>query len=164
MSLIKKYHLEYFCIDRERIEKFDALFQEQTEVTYEVCVTHPDIFSFGLQGLPLVPYAYKSYVAEIGEATHIYYSKINEIRQIYGKKWIGPSINPDPDIIENKHTGLFTWAPPMPSNVPRPLTPQEMDILNEKLQEAKYEYCLLQAIAFYNANEENRRVTTRARP
>jgi hypothetical protein len=39
----------------EKIEKFAELFQNGTEVTREICVKHPDVFSFGLPGARLMP-------------------------------------------------------------------------------------------------------------
>jgi hypothetical protein len=38
----------------EKIKKFDALFPNGTEVTRELCIKHPDVFSFGFPGAQLL--------------------------------------------------------------------------------------------------------------
>ena len=39
----------------EKIEKFAELFPNGTEVTYDLCIKHPDVFSFGLPDARFMP-------------------------------------------------------------------------------------------------------------
>jgi hypothetical protein len=47
---LTKERLAEAGIDAEKVDKFAELFPNGTEVTRELCVKHPDVFSFG--GLP----------------------------------------------------------------------------------------------------------------
>ena len=58
----------------EKIEKFAELFPKGTEVTYELCVEHPDVFSFGNPGARLMPHrrAWKVYLDKVRKAKWYY--------------------------------------------------------------------------------------------
>jgi hypothetical protein len=74
---LTKEQLQDTGIDPEKIQKFTELFPYGTEVTCELCVKHPDIFSFGKQGAQLLsamnaindmPHSHSQYDAQIAEA------------------------------------------------------------------------------------------------
>ena len=58
----------------EKIEKFAELFPNGTEVTYDVCIKHPNVFSFGLPGARLLPpnVLWKPYWDKVLDARHGY--------------------------------------------------------------------------------------------
>jgi hypothetical protein len=52
---LTKEQLQEAEIDYEQVRKFAELFPSGTEVTRELCMKHPDVFSFGLPGSLLLP-------------------------------------------------------------------------------------------------------------
>jgi hypothetical protein len=73
---LTKEQLQDAGVAPEKVQKFAALFPNGTEVTCEVCVKHPDVFSFGKQGGPLIraindiEAVHSRYDYEIMEAGH----------------------------------------------------------------------------------------------
>jgi hypothetical protein len=149
-------------IDPEKIQKFAELFPNGTEVTYDLCVTHTDLFSFGKQGRSLI-----TDVHYVNEREHIRSQYDREImdadrtcemrrglaivdfrRRMYVKR-------DDKDKIAVK-IGYDPHNPPLKTVVlyspPRPPTLAEENDHKNNLERIEKEHILEQALAFYKAS------------
>jgi hypothetical protein len=118
-------------------------------VTRKACCENRDVFSFELDGMRLLPSnAWPFYCAEIVRAKREYILE-TQILRIQNRSRISGEYNPLKDY--PMPTGIFTWGPAIPAPPRRPLTKQETDILNKKLQCATNDYLSKQALAFYQA-------------
>ena len=132
IMFLKREHLQAAGIDPEKIVKFADLFPNGTEVTRDVCVKFPQVFSFELDGMRILPQeSWTFYCEEIICAKREHISQ-TQILRIQNRSRAG-AYNPNEDY------PLPTWGRPIPVPPRRLLTKQEMDIFNEKLQAAANE-------------------------
>lgn len=130
----------------EKIEKFVELFPDGTEVTYDLCIKHPDVFSFGLPGARLMPNCgWKAYFDRILKARHIY-KVLSFFATPRGRIVIIHNGNE-----EWKPQKMFTWGPKIPLRREAP-TSEEIDVGNKKLERIMREYNLELALIFYETS------------
>jgi hypothetical protein len=129
---LTKEQLEDAGIDPEKIQKFAALFPYGTEMTRELCMKHPDVFSFGLPGARLMPHAgWKAYWDKVLEAKFEYKMRLQipmsnlrwnmrdvEKEKIGFARTLARWKEENPNYNCDDAPRLFTFGPPMPLGPP----------------------------------------------
>jgi hypothetical protein len=110
----------------EKIEKFAELFPNGTEVTRELCIKHPDVFSFGLPGARLMPrhVRWKTYWEKVRKAKIGYKCRVIQLghrrdwatRGCSGmyKRAFEQALRQWEKDNPNYVPGIFKFGPPMP--------------------------------------------------
>ena len=145
----------------EKIEKFAELFPNGTEVTYDLCIKHPDVFSFGLPGARLLPPGgWKAYWDKVFKAKRNYkirkaiagctpeerFRDFEKEKIAYERrfaKWEKENIG------YYDKPRIFSCIPILP---PPPLSPDEYKITEERITR---DYNLELALIFYDATMED---------
>ncbi len=168
---LTKEKLQAADIAIEKIEKFAELFPNGTEVTCEVCVKHPDVFSFGKNGRRLITDIH--YVNEFEHIRVQYDHEIMEIEEVYGPYGVQHMFaiiafrnlmrvkRDDKDKIAVK-VGHDPYNPPpqlvalySPS---RPPIIAEENAHKNRLERIEKEYLLEQALAFYKTSRWSQKI------
>ena len=149
----------------EKIEKFAELFPNGTE-TYDLCIKHPDVFSFGLPGARLMPHCgWKAYWDKVFKAKDDYrwrmmrpnwwlwnatrdleQERIGLERLLAKRKKENPNYNHDapPRIFS-----IVTMPLPPPPDIPKQ---QMLDKYNVEKEHVTRERDLALALIFYEAS------------
>jgi hypothetical protein len=156
---LTKEQLQNAGIEPEKIEKFAELFPDGTEVTCEVCVKHPDVFSFGEKGGKLIralndiEEVHSKYDHDITDADFTYGARSavaiadfrSRLRVERGDKDKIAGHQPH-RAARYRKLAMMLYSPP------RHPTQQEENTHKNNLERIEREHLLEQALAFYNAS------------
>jgi hypothetical protein len=146
-------------IDPEKIQKFAELFPDGTEVTCELCVKYPDIFSFGEQGRSLITDVH--YVNEREDIRSQYDREIMELERACGvRRSIAICVfrnrlragRDDKDRTNDIYYPLGTDGKTARFAISRPPTIEEDTAHKSNIDHIEQEHLLKQALVFYKAS------------